>query len=152
MDHSAIDWLRGLEQFGVRLGLQRISALLDLLGAPQKEFEPVIVAGTNGKGSTAAFLSSLLSACDRRPGLYTSPHLVRVEERIRIDEREISRADLIGRLENVRAAVSSLDRSYGPPTYFEALTAAALLHFAKERVDIGIRVPPGGAAAEKRAV
>ena len=71
-----LDWLFGLENFGIKLGLENMRLLLDALGNPQKDYKTVHVAGTNGKGSTCAILASILSAEGYRTGLYTSPHFV----------------------------------------------------------------------------
>src|SRR6185295_15554535 len=108
-------------------------ALAASLGDPQKNFRTVLIAGTNGKGSVAALLSAMMPAA----GLYTSPHLVRLNERIRIGEREISDADLKEVFEAVkRAAAGATDLLY-PPTYFELVTAMALLYF-RDRVKFAI--------------
>ena len=134
-------YLGRLEKFGIRLGLENIRILLKELGDPQHAFPSVLVAGTNGKGSVCAMLAEALRRNGFRTGLYTSPHLVRVEERIRIDGAPIpSRA--FGRLlEAVRASVERLaagGKLASPPTYFEVLTAAALLHFAERKANIAV--------------
>ena len=86
MNHSeTLDYLFSLQRMGARLGTRTISALLARLGDPQNAYPSVLVAGTNGKGSTAAFLASILHAAGIRTGLYTSPHLIRFEERIVVD-------------------------------------------------------------------
>lgn len=134
-------YLGRLEKFGIRLGLESIRALLSGLGSPQDAFPSVLVAGTNGKGSVCAMLAEALRRNGLRTGLYTSPHLVRVEERIRVDGVPVpSRA--FGRLlDGVRVEVERLVAAgelAASPTYFEVLTAAALLHFAERRVDIAV--------------
>lgn len=128
--------LSELEVFGIRLGLDRVEALLSSLSAPQRSLRVVLVAGTNGKGSTSALLASILGAAGLKVGLYTSPHLESVEERLRIGGRSISRDELGTLLETV---VESGRRLAGePPTYFEALTAAALLWFQQRSVDVAV--------------
>ena len=128
--------LRRLERFGVRLGLETTQRLLAGLGDPQHRLSVVLVAGTNGKGSTAALLASMASAAGYSTGLYTSPHLEVAEERIRIDGAGIERVELE---KAVRRVVETADRVLGhPPTYFEALTAAAFLHFADRQVDLAV--------------
>lgn len=120
----------------MRLGLETTRRLLAGLGDPQQRYPVVLVAGTNGKGSTAALLASMISAAGYRTGLYTSPHLETVEERIRIDGLAISAEELES---TVTRTVTTADRVLGhAPTYFEALTAAAFDHFAAREVDLAI--------------
>lgn len=111
-------------------GLDRVQAALAALGHPQRAFPSALVLGTNGKGSTAALLASVLAAAGMRVGLYTSPHLRRVGERIQIDGAAISP----GRL---RELVMSLER-FPTLSYFETLTVAAFLEFARQRVDVAV--------------
>ena len=133
-DFEAI--LERLERFGVRLGLETTRRLLEALGNPQSEFPCVLVAGTNGKGSTSALLASMAAAAGYRTGLYTSPHLETVEERIRVDGSGIDRADLESAVSRV---VEVADRVLGhAPTYFETLTVAACDHFARSKVDLAV--------------
>ena len=128
--------LERLETFGMNLGLDHVRRLLAALGDPQAGLPAVLVAGTNGKGSTAALLAGVGTAAGHRTGLYTSPHLEAVEERVRIDGDAIAGADLGALvLEVVAAAEATLP---APPTYFEALTAAALLHFRRRAVELAI--------------
>ncbi|MGE5234414.1 MAG: bifunctional folylpolyglutamate synthase/dihydrofolate synthase, partial [Acidobacteriota bacterium] len=127
--------LGALERFGVRLGLETIRRLLTELGEPQRRFPAVLVAGTNGKGSTSALLASMLGAAGYRTGLYTSPHLEDVEERCRIDGVAVDGERLGAAVEAVLAAARTLP---SPPTYFEALTAAAFLLFAEDRLDLAV--------------
>ena len=116
---------------GDRLGLERISALLDRLGRPQDKLPPVFhIAGTNGKGSTVAFLRAALEASGHAVHAFTSPHLVRFNERIRVSGRLIEDETLAGLLEEVLDAGSGIE-----PSFFEVATAAALLAFARTRAD-----------------
>lgn len=124
--------LARLEQEGIRLGLEATRELLAALGDPQRRFPSVLVAGTNGKGSTAALLASILDAAGLRTGLYTSPHLEHPCERIRVGGRPLSPAALGRLVEEVTAA------GLRTPTYFEAMTAAAFLAFARRRVDLAV--------------
>jgi dihydrofolate synthase / folylpolyglutamate synthase len=128
--------LARLEALGIRLGLERLRALLGALGEPQGRFPSVLVAGTNGKGSTSALLAAMAGAAGYRVGHYTSPHLESVEERIRIDGRSIERGRLAGSIERVIAAAEADGGEL--PTYFEALTAAAFLAFAEDAVDLAV--------------
>lgn len=130
---SASEILDRLEVWGQKLGLDATRSLLDVLGKPQQRVPTVLVAGTNGKGSTSAALASILSAAGLRCGLYTSPHLEHVEERLRIDGAAISEAELGHWLRRVLDAAGE-----APPTYFESLTAAAWLHFAHHGVDAAV--------------
>ncbi len=122
--------------------LDRMRELAERLGNPQQRMTIVHIAGTKGKGSTAAMTAAMLSAAGYRTGLYTSPHLDRLEERIVIDGRECPPAALIDLVARVRPAVEAMDRaaesdSHGP-TYFEILTALALLHFVDQQVDLAV--------------
>ncbi len=127
--------LAGLEGLGMRLGLASFCRLLRRLGNPHRRFPVVLVAGTNGKGSTAALLAAMAGAAGYRTGLYTSPHLESVTERIRLNGRAIDGERLAGRLEEVLAAARVEDDL---PTYFEAMTAAAFLDLAEEGVELGV--------------
>jgi dihydrofolate synthase/folylpolyglutamate synthase len=128
--------LQRLETFGVRLGLDTTHRLLSALGEPQRPLRVVLVGGTNGKGSTAAFLSSMAATAGYRTGLYTSPHLETVEERLRIDGRAITTDRLASIVKHV---VATAEKSLGYlPTYFEVLTAAACQWFAEESVDLAV--------------
>ena len=142
MTHGAcLDYLKSLQRFGIKLGLDNIRALLGALGHPESRFPSVLIAGTNGKGSVAAMLARILSEHGLRTGLYTSPHLVRVEERIRIGDDLISGKAFAAALTAVREKAEALVASGAmphPPTFFEALTATALLHFAGEAVDFAV--------------
>ena len=128
--------LARLEREGIRLGLEATRELLSALGAPQHSFPSVLVAGTNGKGSTAALLASILDAAGLTTGLYTSPHLEHPRERIRIGGRPLSPALLARLLAEVVAASAAAGAR--TPTYFEAMTAAAFLAFARRRVDLAV--------------
>ncbi|HSQ59847.1 MAG TPA: folylpolyglutamate synthase/dihydrofolate synthase family protein [Acidobacteriota bacterium] len=128
-----LESLYRFERSGMRLGLEGIERLLALGGRPDRAFPSVLIAGTNGKGSTAAHLASILRAYGRRVGLYTSPHLVRFHERIRVDGVEIS-----------DEALESLLEIWWPrfeaehPSFFEATTALGFDHFARSAIDIGV--------------
>lgn len=125
-----------LARVGVRLGLDTSRRLLAALGDPQTRFPVILVAGTNGKGSTAALMAAIAAAAGYRTGLYTSPHLEEVEERVRIDGLAISSGRLAELLDEVvGAAAAALE---DPPTYFEALTALAFSHFSHEGVDLAV--------------
>ncbi len=117
----------------MKLGLHNIRVLLQALGNPQNKFRSVHIAGTNGKGSTSSMIAAVLSAAGYKIGLYTSPHLVRFNERIRINGRMISDADLIRYARSLRPKIDVLRA-----TFFEATTAIAFKYFADRGVDIGV--------------
>jgi dihydrofolate synthase/folylpolyglutamate synthase len=131
--------LARLEALGIRgmkLGLAAIDAACERLGRPERRVPSVLVAGTNGKGSTAATLAAIASAAGLRAGLYTSPHLVDVTERIRIGSDDIAADALDEALGEVFAAA---DRAPAVPlTYFEAMTAAAFWLFARRGLDLAV--------------
>jgi dihydrofolate synthase/folylpolyglutamate synthase len=130
---SRILGLRGGERTGMRPGLERIEALLDVIGRPERSFAIAQVGGTNGKGSISAMLAAILQAAGRRVGLYTSPHLRHYRERIRVDGRPISESDFVDGVEALGTQIARLDA-----TVFEAGTALALDHFCRERVDVAV--------------
>ncbi len=118
------------------LKLDRMRALLRLLGDPQERLRIVHVAGSKGKGSTAALLAAVLGRAGYRTGLFTSPHLCRVEERIQVDDQPVSCEELTALLGDVRAALA---RSPGlEPTFFEVATALGFLHFWRRRVGAAV--------------
>jgi dihydrofolate synthase/folylpolyglutamate synthase len=129
-------YLYGLQGHGIKPGLSLTIALLGALGDPHQAFRVVHVGGTNGKGSTAAMVASVLAAQGYRVGLYTSPHLVDFTERIRINGAPIS-PERVGELtEAIRHAAGT--RLMEPPTFFEATTALAFLHFAEQGVQYAV--------------
>ena len=124
-----------------KFDLAHMRVLLQELDHPERRFPSVLVAGTNGKGSTAATLASILRASGLKTGLYTSPHLVRINERIRINGKEISDdnfTELHGRID--RLAETLVDATELPwhPSFFEMMTAIAFEHFARELVDLAV--------------
>jgi dihydrofolate synthase/folylpolyglutamate synthase len=124
-----------------KFGLENITILAEELGAPHRAAPCVHIAGTNGKGSTAAILESILRAAGLRTGLYTSPHLERINERLRIDGAEISDADFGAIWTQVQSAIERLLASgklASHPTFFECVTAMGFLAFARHCVDFAI--------------
>jgi dihydrofolate synthase / folylpolyglutamate synthase len=130
---TPLDWLASLEGSGIRPGLGRMRALLRALGRPQHACPSIIVAGTNGKGSTSATLASILNASGYRTGLYTSPHLVELRERWTIGGAMIEPAALDEAIDALRIAA---DRASITPTYFEALTLLAFIAFARAQCEV----------------
>ena len=133
LTRSTLEYLYGLQTFGMKLGLRNIRALLRFCHNPHKQFRSVHVAGTNGKGSTSAMIAAVLQSAGYRTGLYTSPHLVKFNERIRINGEMISDADLIRYAGLFRPKIDELKA-----TFFEATTAIAFKYFADKKVDIAI--------------
>jgi dihydrofolate synthase/folylpolyglutamate synthase len=139
-----------------KFSLDEFRALLTALGNPQNLFRSVLIAGTNGKGSTASTLASIANASGVRAGLYTSPHLERVNERIRIGEAEISDEDFGNLFSHVYETAERLVRKRGLPqlpSFFEILTAQAMLYFAQKKVDLAVlEVGMGGRLDATNAV
>ncbi len=130
---ESLAWLYGLQQFGIKLGLQNITGLLARLGDPQQAFRCLHVAGTNGKGSVSVFLAEILRHAGYRVGLYTSPHLHDFTERVRIDGVPLARGRLPVLAGEVQAAAAGI-----PATFFEATTALALLAFRDAAVEVAV--------------
>lgn len=128
-----LDEMYRFERSGMRPGLVGIRRLLELARRPDRAFSSVLIAGTNGKGSTAAHLDSILRAAGLKTGLYTSPHLVRFNERIRVRGREIPDGDLAMLLERWWPRFEA-----ARPSFFEATTALCFDHFAASRVDLAV--------------
>jgi len=146
---KTIDYLYGLQKHGIKLALSNSHTLMEVMGNPHKKFRSVHIAGTNGKGSTSAFLAGMLRASGFRVGLYTSPHLVSFTERFRIDNIQISEqkvAELAQRVwEGYRGVPAADGVEALNPTFFEVATAMAFSWFAEESVDIAvIEVGMGG--------
>lgn len=141
LSRSAIAYLAARARFGIKLGLETMRALLDALEHPELGYPSLLVAGTNGKGSVVAYLDAALRAAGLVVGRYTSPHLVQVNERIVVDGRAVSDAELARVLARVRRAAARLERGDRPqdgPTYFEVLTACAFEVFRRQRVDVAL--------------
>jgi dihydrofolate synthase / folylpolyglutamate synthase len=117
----------------MKFGLSGIRTLLAFLDHPEKQFSSIHIAGTNGKGSTASMISSIYTAAGYRTGLYTSPHLIKINERIRIDGQPISSRDIARLTSGMRAVVKK-----NKLTFFETMTAMAFKYFAESNVDIAI--------------
>jgi len=126
-------FLDSLGFFGWQLGLERIEKLCDFFGQPQLKYPTAHIAGTNGKGSTAAMLAAIGKAAGLRTGLYTSPHLVNLNERIQIDGIPVSFPEIETVLKDCRPLIESIQA-----TYFEALTIIAFQIFAQRKVDLAI--------------
>ncbi len=127
--------LNSFKHFGINLGLSRIESLLTRLDNPEKNVPIIHVAGTNGKGSVCAYLSSILAESGYKVGRFTSPHLVSWTERICINNQQISSKQLLEVLEHIRSVIAADGEI---PTQFEIITAAAFSYFAQEKVDVAV--------------
>ncbi len=144
---EALDPLYHLERFGIKLGLDNIRQLLGLLGNPQEGLRAVHVTGTNGKGSVSATVASALQKAGHRVGLYTSPHLIRFNERIQVDGLPIPDEVILRLWEGIQPAMRQMDgeRTVNRPTFFEVTTAMAFQYFREREVDVAaIEVGMGG--------
>jgi dihydrofolate synthase/folylpolyglutamate synthase len=133
---QAVTYLESFQKMGIRLGLDRIRTLLSLLGDPQDDFRAIHIAGTNGKGSVAAMLSSILYRSGYKVGLYTSPHLVDYTERIRINEKDILKTKFATAVAKVKKVIDELPKI--DLTEFEVLTAVGYLLLSQEKVEIAV--------------
>ncbi len=127
--------LTSKEKFHIKLGLDRVSAVLEILGNPQQKIKTLHIAGTNGKGSVCAILSGILTQAGYKTGLYTSPHLVKYNERIKISGIDISDEEL-GSV--IKKTIETADSAGIYLTEFEIMTVAAFLHFQENNVDAAI--------------
>jgi dihydrofolate synthase/folylpolyglutamate synthase len=137
---DAIDYLYDLKIYGMSLGLERIEHLLNSLGSPQESLKIVHVAGTNGKGSVCAMISSILQSVGYKVGLFTSPHLIDFGERIRVNWEPIPNKRLSKLVEKIKPIAESMvtEDGFEHPTFFEIACAMALYHFKEENVDYAI--------------
>lgn len=141
MTADPLEWLFSLERLGMKFGLENMTKLMRELGDPHRGFPSALVAGTNGKGSVSAMTDAILRSAGFRTARYTSPHLVRLEERFLVDGREIERDQLGRAVDQVRSAVESLvtrGELEAPATFFECATAAAFELFAAASLDIAV--------------
>lgn len=130
---EALEYIDGMQWFGSKPGLSRVSALLEKLGDPQKRLKFVHIAGTNGKGSCAAMTASVLKSAGCCTGLFTSPYLARFNERMQINGQEIEDGELAALVAELKPVAEAMDDH---PTEFELITAAAMLWFSRRRCDI----------------
>lgn len=149
---ETVNYLYNLQKYGIKFGLDNISRLMSAFDNPHTSFLSVHVAGTNGKGSTSAIIASILKTAGFKVGLFTSPHIISFTERIRVNGEEISEDEVIDLTDEIRekiAAFGKIRMHSEPvelsPTFFEVVTAMALLYFKRKKVDIAvIEVGMGG--------
>ena len=135
---QAVAWIHSIGRFGMKPGLERISALLERFGNPQNRLRFVHIGGTNGKGSTAAALAAVLQAAGYRVGLFTSPYFLSFTDRMVINGADIDPAELAELVAEVRPVVEAIskDPALGQATQFEVVTALAMLFFERRQVDL----------------
>ena len=159
MQSAGMEYLESRLMFGMVPGLESTRALCDALGNPEKMFRSIHVVGTNGKGSTSFYLAGILKAHGLRTALFTSPHLVSLQERIRVDGVPIPAEDLDRLLLKVKSAadsVSTVRVAAGgaaiEPTFFEVLTLVAFLYYAEQKVDVAVLEAGMGGRLDSTAV
>ncbi|MGP4067583.1 bifunctional folylpolyglutamate synthase/dihydrofolate synthase [Halobacillus sp. B29] len=133
---EAIQWIHSREKFKVKPGLKRMEWMMEELGHPEKKLNAIHIAGTNGKGSTVTFLSNLLQTQGYDVGTFTSPYIIRFNERISMNGEAIPDAELAALTEAIKPLAEKLkDTSLGEPTEFEIITAMAVLYFSQKHLD-----------------
>jgi len=130
---DVLSYLYGLKRFGMKLGLEVIYQMMERLDNPQHKFKSIHVAGTNGKGSTAAYLANILQEAGYKVGLYTSPHLINFNERFQINGEEISEENIVELTKKIKDKIDGIE-----PTFFEFTTAMAFEYFAQREVDFAV--------------
>lgn len=136
---QAVDHINSVSRYGHKPGVECTGALLNKLGNPEKNLKIIHVAGTNGKGSVCMYLAAIIKECGLRAGIFTSPHLIRENERIRIDTEEISDEDFLRCYETVhKAELELIDEGFGQISYFDFWVGIAMLYFADKMPDFVI--------------
>ncbi len=136
---QAVEYLGGLTKFGIKFGLERITALAHAFGNPHRSLRVIHVGGTNGKGSTATFIASILREAGYRAGLYLSPYVYDLRERIQINGALIPKADFAELISEIQPIADDLaETNLGPVTEFEVKTMAAFIYFARQMVDFAV--------------
>ena len=149
MLQDGLEYLNSRLIFGMMPGLATTRKLCEFLGNPQKKFKTIHVVGTNGKGSTSYYLSGILESHGLKTGLYTSPHLVNLRERIRIDDTPIDEESLNRLIMKVKAAA---EETGVEPTFFEVLTIVAFLYYAEQNIDVAVLEAGLGGRLDSTAV
>ncbi len=136
---ECVDYILSVPLFATKLGTENLNRILDIMEHPEKCYPVIHVAGTNGKGSTCSFLASILRQAGKRVGVFTSPHLVTLNERFRIDEEIISDVDLVEVFEEIMTYVNEArEQGIAHPSFFEFVFLMGVLYFKKRQVDIAI--------------
>lgn len=140
-DYSSVqDYLFGLKAKGVKFGIDRMRSLAAEIGHPERQVPVIHLAGTNGKGSTAAMLDQILSRAGKRVGLYTSPHLVKLGERVQVDREILTESEIVDYTRELLPVAERLGESSPDdhPSFFEFMTAMAFLQFARKGCDVAV--------------
>ena len=140
-DYQAVtDYLFALKSGGLKFGVDRMAALSRELGHPERAYPVVHIAGTNGKGSVSAMVERILRAAGYRTGLYTSPHLVKLGERVQVDRQLLTEAEIVAYVNELHPAADKLGAACADdhPSFFEFMTAMAFLQFQRRGAEIGI--------------
>jgi dihydrofolate synthase/folylpolyglutamate synthase len=132
---QTLDWIYNLRGGAIDLRLDRMRLALELFDHPERRFPSFHIAGTNGKGSTAAMLHRILTLAGYRTGLYTSPHLVSFTERIRIGQEEIAPREVVNLAGEIKQRVQDAGIAL---TFFEIVTVLAFLYFARANIELGV--------------
>jgi dihydrofolate synthase / folylpolyglutamate synthase len=141
---ETLAYMSKLGRFGMKLGTERTRAILDELGAPDRRLRGVLIAGTNGKGSTGACISAMLTASGQRVGFMPKPHLISYTERIQVDGEPITEAEFVEAFESIRPALDAVAAELGQATEFEMLTAMAIAYLAPRIDQLVCEVGLGG--------
>lgn len=133
---ECVDYVLSVPLFASKLGIDNLNRILDIMGHPERSYPVIHVAGTNGKGSTCSFLASILKQSGKRVGLFTSPHLVKINERIRVNEDMISDEDFAGIFQETMGYVEDAKKAgIDHPSFFELMFLMAALYFQKQKLD-----------------
>jgi len=135
---ETLDWLYSFHKFGIKLGLERIKHITKKLGDPQKKYKVIHVGGTNGKGSVCKFLESVLSSSGYNVGVYTSPHLQHISERVVAGNNRITDNELILLVNKIKPIVDEMFEKENIPTFFEVFTALSFQYFSDKNVDFAV--------------
>lgn len=136
---ECVDYILSVPLFATKLGTDNLNQILDIMGHPEKEYPVIHVAGTNGKGSTCSFLASVLKQAGKKVGVFTSPHLVKINERLRISEQIISDEEFVSVFEETMGYIESAkEKGIAHPSFFELVFLMGTLYFKRQQVDYAI--------------
>lgn len=136
---EAVEYINNTAKFGMNLGLQRVKKLLEYMGNPEEKLKCLHIAGTNGKGSVTSMITGILMESGYKVGTYTSPHLERFTERIKVNNEEISEEDVAAMITHIKPLIDRISyEGYGHPTEFEIITAMMFKYFYDSSIDYGV--------------
>jgi len=135
---EAVEWLYSFQKYGIKLGLDRIKYISKKLGKPEKNYNTIHIGGTNGKGSVCKILESIFVCNGNNVGVYTSPHLQHITERITVNKKNITNNELVKLVEKIKPIVEDMVKQGNTPTFFEVFTAIAFEYFSEKKVDFAI--------------